>query len=455
MDHQRFRRLGLEVPRLLLPSKQVDTSRWAVIACDQHTSDPAYWEEVARIAGDHPSTLQLILPEAHLEASDKDERIARIHQSMRQYLEDGTLTEYGESGVLVRRELPDGGTRWGLVLALDLEAYDYDPDSKKMVRATEGTILERIPPRVSIRKNASVELPHILMMLDDPERSVIEPLSERSHELSKLYDDELMLDGGRVSGYAVEQESHLAQVASSLEALLDPNRLQERYGETDPLLMAVGDGNHSLAAAKTVWEELKAGGADPETHPARFALVEIVNLYDSGLRFEPIHRVVFGVDRDSFIAGLTRELGAQRIPVEQRGESEDALARRMVDEVAENGAGGLIGILAGDKSTYLSCNTESGEIPGVLLQRLLDADGSEGAPRAIDYIHEPDTVASLCREEENLGIILPPIPREMIFPHVVKHGPLPRKMFSMGESAEKRYYLEARRIDAYVASGGS
>lgn len=439
MTDSSFGKLGLQLPRILLPTEGVDLHAWATIACDQHTSNPSYWEEVERIVGEKASTLRLVLPEAYLDEPDKEERLKSIRSSMERYVENGTLQEHGPMGVLVERETPEG-TRRGLIMAIDLDAYDYSPDARSIIRATESTILERIPPRVSIRKGAPIELPHIMMLLDDQEKTVIEPLAEEIDRSNLLYDTDLMLGGGHVRGYAVESNELLESLRARLEALLEPQRLQERYGSTDPLLLAVGDGNHSLAAAKTVWEELKAGGANPQTHPGRYALVEIVNLFDDALLFHPIHRVVFNVESSSLMAKLAKELGASKEPVAGNGTpAAEACAARVEEE-------GCIGIVCGDEAYVLHPNSSDGELPAVRVQQFLDGYTENGSEVEIDYIHEIETVSKLSSDGKNSGVLLPPLDPSFLFPRIARKGPLPRKVFSMGMPEEKRYYLEARRI---------
>jgi uncharacterized protein (DUF1015 family) len=433
--------LGLQLPQILLPSENVDLHAWATIACDQHTSNRSYWQQVEEIVGSKPSTLRLVLPEAYLDDPDKEQRLDSIRSSMAEYVQNGTLVEHGPMAVLVERDTPEG-TRLGLIMAIDLDAYDYSPDARSIIRATESTILERIPPRVSIRKGAPIELPHIMMLLDDQEKTIIEPIARNKTEDKKLYDTQLMLGGGHVRGYAVDSEQELEGLRERLAALLEPRRLRERYGSMDPLLLAVGDGNHSLAAAKTVWEELKAGGADPGSHPGRYALVEIVNLFDEALLFHPIHRVVFNVDTSSLVSKLARELGAAREVVSE-GKSTASAAAACAERVEQDGS---IGVIVGDQAFTLSPASLDSELPAVRVQQFLDKYENDSGELEIDYIHEIDTVSEQVGSGSNVGILLPPLDPTFLFPRIAKKGPLPRKIFSMGTSEEKRYYLEGRRI---------
>ncbi len=298
-------RIGVQVADILLPRADVDLERWAVVACDQYTAQPDYWAAVEGIVGEAPSTLRLIYPEVHLGEPDPSARIDRINASMRDYLAHGLFDTYEETLLLVRRETATGVVRWGLMVALDLEQYSWNADDRTLIRATEGTILDRIPPRKQVRKDAPLELPHIMVLISDAARSVIEPLAAATDDLTPVYDTRLMQHGGRVTGWAVPTTS-LPQVADALAALhdaLDP---------ADPLLFAMGDGNHSFATAKSCWEDIKptVPDADRATHPARYALVEIENIFDPGLEFEPIHRVLFDTSRAAFEAELARHCGS-------------------------------------------------------------------------------------------------------------------------------------------------
>ena len=284
--------IGVQVPDILLPREGVSMEKWAVVACDQFTSQPEYWEEAERIVGDAPSTLRLMLPEMYLEKPGEAERIAAINATMDRYMAEGTLESKGQGFVFVRRTV-DGKTRSGLIVALDLEQYDYSRGSETLIRASEGTIVERIPPRLRIRKDAALELPHILVLIDDPERTVIEPLAEAANAETKLYDFDLMLGGGHIEGYMVNDAGRIEGALRALEALADPARFTAQYGEGKaPMLFAMGDGNHSFATAKANWEALKQTltPAEQENHPARYALVELENIHDEGIIFEPIHR---------------------------------------------------------------------------------------------------------------------------------------------------------------------
>ncbi len=300
--------IGLQVPTLLLPRSGTDLTKWAVVACDQYTSQPDYWAQVEALVGEEPSTLRLMLPEVYLGAADEAQRIAAIQETMRRYLAEGVLTPQPPGLILVERETARGQTRRGLIAALDLEHYDFNPGAKTLIRPTEGTIMERLPPRVRVREQAPLELPHVMVLIDDPQHMVIDPLFAEPLEL--LYDVPLMLDSGRVRGWRLDHPLLIQWVVEQLSRLADPATFSARYGVTDEpvLLYAMGDGNHSFATAKIIWENLKRTAPDPAAimnHPARHALVELVNLHDDGLEFEAIHRVAFGVDTDHLLAGMT------------------------------------------------------------------------------------------------------------------------------------------------------
>ncbi|HIU57609.1 MAG TPA: DUF1015 domain-containing protein [Candidatus Ornithomonoglobus merdipullorum] len=412
---------------ILLP-KDCDLSKWSVIACDQYTSEPAYWAKAAEIADGEPSTLNIIFPEVYLNSGDDDKRIASINETMRKYIEDGLFEEYKNSMVYVERKQHNGKVRRGIVGAVDLECYDYSVGSESPIRATEGTILSRIPPRKRIRENAIMELPHIIMLIDDRDRKVVEAVAERSGELSLLYDFDLMLGGGHVTGRLIDEKG-IETVMSGIKSLWDDETYCGKYGSQPggKLIMAVGDGNHSLATAKACWEDIKKGLTEDEkkTHPARYALVELMNLHDPTLEFEAIHRVMFDVDPEAVMAAF-KEYYPQ-----------------MSDEF--RGGGQRVTAVYGhtEKKLYISgsaCSVSAGTI-----QQFID-DYIEKHGGSVDYIHGGNVVRMLAFEPNRIGFILDGIRKNELFEGVIHEGALPRKTFSMGEAADKRYYLEARRI---------
>lgn len=429
---------GVRLPHLLLPRAGIDLRRWAVIACDQHTSEPEYWRRVAQEVGDAPSTLHLIYPEAWLEAPDSARRIQQIQQAMRDCLDQGLFDAHAGT-VLVERQLDGGRVRRGLLLEIDLEHYDFGRDSSSLVRPTEGTIVARLAPRIAVRRSAELELPHILVLIDDPQRTVIEPLAAERAALRPLYDTELMLGGGRVSGHAVDA-AHAERALAALAALAAPAAFAARYGvpeSTPPMLFAVGDGNHSLATAKAIWDEHKAAlGPD---HPSRWALVEVENIHDPALEFAPIHRLLFDVRSD-----LRQQLRCTEV----------ASAAEMRDQLARlppgRHAAGMIG--PGARFSVAEIERPAAPLAVASFQAFIDEAIARGDVGSVDYIHGDAVLERQAMAEGCVGLHLAPLGKDELLRRVVHQGPLPRKTFSMGEAHEKRYYIEARRITAPPAA---
>ncbi len=439
-------KLALDVPTILLPRADVDLNLWAVIACDQYTSEPEYWQAVDQKVGDQPSTLRLVFPEVYLEDKNGDARIAAINNSMDQYLADGVLTELERGFILLDRKTSHVASRKGLVVALDLEAYDYRPGSKTMIRATEGTIVDRLPPRIRVRENAAVELPHIMVLIDDAEQTVIEPLF--AADLEQAYDFELMQGSGHLRGWKVNQQGLLDQVGDALARLAEKERFQKRYDVDDEevMLYAMGDGNHSFATAKAIWEKLKAEASDPAEvmdHPARYALVELVNVHDPGLEFEAIHRVIFDVDVDDLMAQAGAYYG--RVGTPCRIDWYETLAQANA-AAASSGTSHAIPFAAGARFGLLIIAEPQLTLEVATLQNFLDEYLQNRTAARIDYIHGDDAVTRFGRQQGNVGFYLPSISKHDLFRTIVRDGALPRKTFSMGEADEKRFYLEARRI---------
>ena len=406
---------------ILLPASGVPRETWACIACDQYTSQPEYWEKTEKIVGENPSTLRLMLPECWLGSSR--ERIPGIHGAMEAYLREGVVQTAVNCGfVLCRRRTP-AGERLGLVGTVDLEEYDYAPGSKPLVRPTEQTIVDRLPPRLEIRRGAALELTHILILIDDPDRTVVEPLAERAEALRKLYDFELMQDGGHLTGYAVEKEADLKGVEKALSAL------KEKQGE-DALLMAVGDGNHSLATAKAYWEEIRGTLSEKErkTHPARFALCEIENIHDPALEFEPIHRLITGTTPEELYDGWERY----------------AAERGMI--LAEEGEGHTFEMAIRKDEYPVVVKNPEGAIPCETIQLFLDEYLRTHPGVNIDYIHGEQNLRKLAEKKDAVGFLLPRMEKGEFFETVRRLGVLPRKTFSMGEADEKRFYMECKKI---------
>ena len=413
---------------ILLP-RDCDLSLWSVVACDQYTSQPEYWQRVEERVGRAPSALRLILPESCLEGPDVETDIMEINTTMSRYLREGRFQEYPDSIFYVERTLDSGAVRRGLIGMVDLEQYDYEPGSGAPIRATEGTVLSRIPPRVAVRKNAPIELPHVMLLADDPDRTVIEPLSERTGEMEPLYDFELMEQGGHLRGWRLTGEQK-EQVHTALAALADPAAFRNRYHLVEDLpvlLFAVGDGNHSLATAKECYERQKR--LTPPEHwanlPARYALVELDNLHDASLEFEPIHRLVFGAKPEELLSALV-----EYYPGARRGD----------------GTGHKLAYVYGETQGLVSVPDPAAQLPVGTLQNFLDWYLARHKGVRVDYIHGEDVVRKLAAQPDTVGFLLPAMGKEELFPTVIRDGVLPRKTFSMGEAHDKRFYLEARRI---------
>lgn len=435
--------LGVALPEVYLPKKGVDYSRWAVVACDQYSSEREYWEGVAATVGSSPSTLNLVFPECYLEDADKADRVGRIQKSMRDYLAAGHLEARKPGFVLIERTTPfEKHPRKGLIIAVDLEAYQYGKGVTSLIRPTEGTIVERLPPRMEIRRGAPLELPHIMLLIDDPARSVIEPLYAKMSSLPELYNFDLMKGSGHVRGVHVTAPSDLAAVAAALEKLADKAAYQTKYGSPDVLLFAVGDGNHSLATAKAIWEETrKAGASDPTimNHPARWAMVELVNIYDEGLPFHPIHRALFKADEDALLGDLLNA-GA----IFETMSWADAVKK--TDEPVGPSPEHRFAFVSATRSGLVRFVKPTAKLAAGTIQEILDTHLKMHKDTVIDYIHGTDSLEALARKPGNVGLYLPPIDKSSFFGTVIRDGVMPRKTFSMGEAPEKRFYIEARKI---------
>lgn len=444
---ENFSKYGICVPEILLP-KNIDTKTWSVVACDQYTQDKDYWAAAAKIAAGSPSTLNLIFPEVYLNDGDKANRIQKIKKAMASYI-DGEIFAAGKKEmVYVERTTAYGRVRKGLVAALDLDSYEWKPFSTALTRATEATILERIPPRMEIRRGAPLELPHIMLLANDPQGLLVEAAGTKAKSRgdAPLYQGELMQNSGSIKGWAISSDDDLNGVKAALQKLYEAGT---KNGST--FLFAVGDGNHSLATAKAVWEEekkrLQEAGAAPEeiqNSNVRRALVEIVNIYDQGLTFEPIHRVVMKdapsapADFEKLIDFLRKKLDGELCPAKDKDALEEAVKNSAADfgfYYKKDGAQKCV--LLKTKITDLAVSR---------FQPALDEflKGQEGTE--LDYIHGADEIFRLGEKDGALGILLPPVAKDSFFDTIGSLGPLPRKSFSMGEASEKRFYLEARRL---------
>ncbi len=421
-----FEKLGFYPADILLP-KDADMTKWAVVACDQFTSQPEYWEAVEKTVGDAPSTLRLILPEAKLNDANVDEHIADINAAMKSYMDQGVFKTLPESLIYIERTQSDGKIRHGLIGMVDLDQYDFTPGSGALIRATEGTVLSRIPPRVRVRQDAPVELPHVMLLIDDPERTVIEPLTADAGSMEKLYDFDLQQGGGHLTGWKLTA-AQIDAVAAALTGLTSEEAMEKKYGlrGAAPLLFAVGDGNHSLATAKQCYENLKKVTPESEwaTLPARYALVEVVNNHDDALKFEPIHRVVFGVDPAALLDALKAYY-----PGAHEGAGEG-------HSIAYTYEGHQGVVTVPNPKMQLAVGTLQ-----TFLDQYLKEHGGE-----VDYIHGDEITDELGSKPGNIGFKLPAMGKEQLFKTVMADGVLPRKTFSMGHAQDKRYYVEARKI---------
>ena len=424
--NEKFKALGFYPADILLP-KDADMTKWAVVACDQFTSQPEYWQAVEETVGDAPSTLRLILPEARLNDPDVDSQIRSINGSMQDYLDRDVFQTLPESLIYIERTQSDGRVRRGLIGMVDLEQYDFTPGSGALIRATEGTVLSRIPPRVRVRQDAPIELPHVMLLIDDPKKTCIEPIRAAAGSMEQVYDFELMMKGGHLRGWKLSQ-AQTEVLADALANLASDDAMREKYGVSGvpPLVFAVGDGNHSLATAKTCYENLKKVTPQDqwESLPARYALVEIENLHDESLRFEAIHRVVFGVDPEKLLAAFK-----EFYPTARDGQG-------VGHTIAYTWAGG---------SGYLNVPNPRVQLAVGTLQNFLDAYLKENGGE-VDYIHGDKVTDDLGAKPGNIGFKLPAMGKDQLFKTVIADGVLPRKTFSMGHAEDKRYYVEGRKI---------
>lgn len=416
--------LPLKRANILLP-KDVDMTKWSVVACDQYTSEPEYWKEVEKEVGSSPSTLNLILPELYLEDTDVEDRIKKINKTMEEYLDEGIFNEYKDTMIYLERTQKDGKVREGLMAMVDLEDYSYEKGSQTLIRATEKTVIERIPPRLKVRENASLELPHIMILIDDEKKNIIENLKDKVTSEDVVYDFDLMENGGHIKGYKLSDEV-INGIESGLENLMDKDYFEKKYNVKDKgvLLFAMGDGNHSLATAKVNYENLKKTMSEEEylNNPARYALVEVVNLHSSALEFEPIHRVIFNTDINNLVEELHKYY-----------------------DINEDGNGEYFELVTKDFDKRLYISNPKSNIAVGSIQMFLD-DYLKDHSGKLDYIHGDEITRSMGSEEGNVGILFEVMPKEELFRTVILDGTLPRKTFSMGHSYDKRYYLEARKI---------
>ena len=417
---------------ILLPAAGVPLDPWACIAVDQFTSQPEYWQRAEHLADGKPSTLHIVLPEAYLGTPQEAERLESIRRTMEEYRKT-VLTRKVHGYVYVERTQMDGTVRQGLVGTVDLDAYDYAKGSKPAIRPSESTVVERIPPRLKVRRGATLETPHVMMLADDPDCTLIEPIGAKKDALRKVYEGELMLGGGHIAGWAVEDPALLAQIDVALQGLGRQEVFDARYPQArgaSPLTLAVGDGNHSLASAKAYWEELKQT-LPPEQqadHPARWCLAEVCNVHSPAIEIEPIHRVLFNVD-----------CGAVLLALIAWSDSHNA-------GICFGDARQQPFTLAGPHvANVLSFEHPVAPLTVGTIDAFIEYFMARHIEARVDYVHDEPAVRALCKQG-GVAFLLPPFDKSDLFKGIVMGGVLPRKTFSMGHAEEKRYYIECRKI---------
>jgi len=434
-----FSSVGIQSPEILIPNKQIDFEKWAVVACDQFTSQSEYWNNVEKIIGQSPSTYHLILPEAYLGTEKEKIHSSQINSLMEKYLR----LKYFQliDGLIYIERSFDNSVRRGLIAALDLEQYDFTEGAGSLIRATEGTIIDRLPPRIKIRHDALIEIPHILVLIDDPEMSVIAPIAQSSTDIELIYDFDLMQNSGHLKGYQITSPNLENKIVKALEKLISPEIQSKKYNvkkDAPPLLFAVGDGNHSLATAKSVWDKIKHKA--PENHPARYALVEIVNIHDEGIVFEPIHRLLKGIKENWFLS--LKKYFNNKLDIRKITDFK-TLSTAVINNQTNDQIFGAF-----DKYNFwlVSVKEPNHTLTVGSIQDCIDNLILNGQINDVDYIHGDDIIRELGTAQENAGIYLSAMRKDSLFRSVIKDGALPRKTFSMGEAHQKRFYLECKKI---------
>lgn len=445
-----FSKFGIKVPQILLP-QNIDTATWSVVACDQYTQDREYWKAVEKTAATKNSTLNIILPEVYLGESDKAERIRKIKNTMREYISNGVFQKEETEFIYVERTTAYGRIRHGLIACIDLDTYEWKPFSKALIRATEATILERIPPRMEIRRGAPVESPHIMLLVNDPEHDLVEKTGDavKKSGVKPCYDGPLMQNSGSIKGWPLKSDDLLDKIETACEKIAKENT--DKDGNI--FMFAVGDGNHSLATAKAIWDEVKLNNGGKklddgtitvpqgfENHNARFALIEIVNIFDTGLTFEPIHRVLFDIDTEKIISKIQNALGGTIREISSKDDLSQTVKK-------SNASFGFV-FTENSKQKYILLETPVKELAVSRLQPVIDEflQETDADKEQIDYIHGTEEVFRLGAKENTVSILLPPVAKDSFFATINTRGPLPRKSFSMGEADEKRFYLECRKL---------
>ncbi len=428
---EKLQECGIGIPEVLMPSKEIDLSLWSVIACDQYSSDETYWEKMAAAVGETPSTLNLILPECYLKSTEK--KIPAINKTMTEYLKKSILQSKGEGFVAIERSTPWTKSRKGLLVMLDLEQYSYEEGASPLVRPTEKTILDRLPVRAEIRKEATLDLPHILVLFDDPNDTIFKRVEEfkKTNREKPLYDFDLCDDAGHLNGLLINDEKTLSDLG---DLFLQLKANKETF-------LAVGDGNHSLGAAKQLWEKVKkSGGSEVMDHPARWALVELENIHDSGVNFHAIHRILFDVDSEDFLKSLSEIPSFTLEPLSGDQKLFEVVGKERYGKEA------ILGIQCGEKKYRLTLKHDEEQLCAEGLHRFLDPWLEKNPTTEIDYIHGDEPFEELTKGGNNIGFYLPFLDKNLFFDHLAKKGVTPRKTFSLGEAEEKRYYLESRKL---------
>ncbi len=420
-----FNRADILLPKFSTDSEEM--KKWSTVACDQYTSEPEYWNAVSAYVGDAASTLKITVPEIYLNDADIEDRIKETNSVMKQYMNENIFAEYKDTYVFVERTLANGAKRLGVVGVVDLEDYDFSADSQSKIRATEGTVISRIPPRLKVRSDATVELPHIMLLIDDDKCDIIESNADVTDSFEKLYDFDLMQNSGHIKGYKMSEDA-CRRLDEKLAHLGEQDVFDNKYNVKgkSPLVFAMGDGNHSLATAKTHYENLKAeiGDDAAKASKARYALCELVNLHDKSLVFEAIHRVIFGLSGEEFLKKFEKEYD-----VSYNGD--------------DNGQH-FVFVCGGEAKTVVVKNSKE-YLTVATVQKFIDGYIAENGGE-VDYIHGEDVVQKLCADSSNFGIIFDAMDKSDLYKSVILDGALPRKTFSMGDACDKRFYLEARGI---------
>jgi hypothetical protein len=447
---EKFKTLGINLSDILLPTKSIDYKKWSVIACDQYTSEPDYWNNVKSSVGTYPSTLNMFLPEIYLESDNSNDMIKKINATMDTYLNDGIFKNIKDSLIYIERTTSKNKIRRGILLSVDLEMYDYKGDSCTMIRPTEGTIVDRLPPRVKIRENSALELPHIMMFLDDPENNIFSYIQNNITKFKELYNFKLMINEQNISGYQINDIDSLEVIYNEFSKLCSIDDYNKKYNLTCDehlLLFATGDGNHSLATAKCHWENIKLNLSESQknNHPARYSLVEVVNIHDESIEFEPIHRILFNVDTDKLLKDCVqyfnnKDSQTKRFVYNSQYEMNNSYTEMKTEKNIH-----LIKYVSQNECGILKITNPILNLEIAMLQDFIDSYIKNSLIK-VDYIHGEDVINNLSKNPNTIGFLVPPISKNSFFKSIILDGSFPRKTFSMGEASDKRYYLECKKI---------